>query len=213
MSDGTACRRSRQWRGGYLAPAIVGLALIRCWRSRALPAGQSRAHARGPRVPHVAAVDGRASLTQGADAAALRLASGIAQGRRCNPAMGRVPAAVRSRCPASRSRSLVGRGATRRAARADATCPCAAFFPDPTRESRPRPRCGLRRLRRHGAPSSATTTTRASTFGARRCWSSITSRRKTIRDSALHGTGLTLHADIWTKTWNAQQHGAAALWW
>ena len=29
--------------------------------------------------------------------------------------------------------------------------------------------------------------------------------------SAFHGTGLTLHAGVWTKTWNAQQHGAAAL--
>ena len=29
--------------------------------------------------------------------------------------------------------------------------------------------------------------------------------------SAFHGTGLTLHAGVWAKTWNAQQHGAAAL--
>lgn len=29
--------------------------------------------------------------------------------------------------------------------------------------------------------------------------------------SPFHGTGLTLHANTWTKTWNAQQHGAAAL--
>ncbi len=29
--------------------------------------------------------------------------------------------------------------------------------------------------------------------------------------SAFHGTGFTLHANAWTKTWNAQQHGAAAL--
>lgn len=28
---------------------------------------------------------------------------------------------------------------------------------------------------------------------------------------AFHGTGLTLHANVWTKTWTAQQHGAAAL--
>ena len=29
--------------------------------------------------------------------------------------------------------------------------------------------------------------------------------------SAFHGTGFTLHAHTWTKTWNAQQHGAAAV--
>lgn len=29
--------------------------------------------------------------------------------------------------------------------------------------------------------------------------------------SAFHGTGLTLHAGVWSKTWNAQQHGAAAV--
>ena len=29
--------------------------------------------------------------------------------------------------------------------------------------------------------------------------------------SVFHGTGFTLHANTWTKTWNAQRHGAAAL--
>jgi hypothetical protein len=29
--------------------------------------------------------------------------------------------------------------------------------------------------------------------------------------SVFHGTGFTLHANAWTKTWNAQRHGAAAL--
>ncbi|HSL21468.1 MAG TPA: M20/M25/M40 family metallo-hydrolase [Vicinamibacterales bacterium] len=29
--------------------------------------------------------------------------------------------------------------------------------------------------------------------------------------SAFHGTGFTLHANTWTKSWNAQRHGAAAL--
>lgn len=29
--------------------------------------------------------------------------------------------------------------------------------------------------------------------------------------SVFHGTGLTLHANTWTKTWNAQQHGAAGV--
>jgi hypothetical protein len=29
--------------------------------------------------------------------------------------------------------------------------------------------------------------------------------------SAFHGAGFTLHANVWTKTWTAQQHGAAAL--
>ena len=30
-------------------------------------------------------------------------------------------------------------------------------------------------------------------------------------DSAFHGSGFTLHANAWTKTWTAQRHGAAAL--
>jgi hypothetical protein len=29
--------------------------------------------------------------------------------------------------------------------------------------------------------------------------------------SAFHGAGFTLHANVWTKTWNAQRHGAAAI--
>ncbi len=30
-------------------------------------------------------------------------------------------------------------------------------------------------------------------------------------DSIFHGTGFTLHASAWTKTWNAERHGAAAV--
>jgi hypothetical protein len=30
-------------------------------------------------------------------------------------------------------------------------------------------------------------------------------------ESVFHGTGLTLHAGVWSKTWNAQRHGAAAV--
>ena len=30
-------------------------------------------------------------------------------------------------------------------------------------------------------------------------------------DAAFHGRGFTLHANVWTKTWTAQRHGAAAL--
>ena len=153
-------------------------------------------------------VDGRASLTQGADAAAWFLATELRKAG-VQPGDGSsylqrfdlVPLRL------DRDRSSV---VVRHAGDAQRFTPVAVFFPDPTREvdltldvvfagygiTAPE----------HGYDDYAGMDVRGKAV--------LVFDHEPQEDdpgSAFHGTGFTLHANAWTKTWTAQQHGAAAL--
>ena len=153
-------------------------------------------------------VDGRASLTQGADAAAWFLATELRKAG-LQPADGSTYlqrfdlVAVRL----DRDRSSV---VVRQAGDEQRFAPAAVFFPDPTREID---------LTLDVVFAGYGIT--APEFGYDD-YAGIDVRGKAVLvfdhepqeddpASAFHGTGLTLHAGVWAKTWNAQQHGAAAL--
>ena len=152
--------------------------------------------------------DGRASLTQGADAAAWFLATELRKAG-VQPGDGSsylqrfdlVPLRL------DRDRSSV---VVRHAGDAQRFTPVAVFFPDPTREvdltldvvfagygiTAPE----------HGYDDYAGVDVRGKAV--------LVFDHEPQEDdpgSAFHGTGFTLHANAWTKTWTAQQHGAAAL--
>ncbi|AMY09082.1 Arginyl aminopeptidase [Luteitalea pratensis] len=153
-------------------------------------------------------VDGRASLTQGADAAAWFLATELRKAGLA-PADGATYlqrfdlVAVRL----DRDRSSV---VVRQAGDQQRFAPVAVFFPDPTREID---------LALDVVFAGYGVT--APEFGYDD-YAGMDVRGKAVLvfdhepqegdpAAAFHGTGLTLHAGVWTKTWNAQQHGAAAL--
>ncbi len=151
---------------------------------------------------------GRASLTQGADAAAWFLATELRKAG-LQPANGDsflqrfdvVPLQL------DRSRSTV---AVRQAGNEERFTPAAVFFPDPARAVD---------LTLDVAFAGYGIT--APEFGYDD-YAGLDVRTKAVlvfdhepqeddAGSAFHGRGLTLHANAWTKTWTAQQHGAAAL--
>lgn len=153
-------------------------------------------------------VDGRASLTPGADAAAWFLAAEMRKAG-LQPADGGsylqrfdlVPMRL------DRGRSSV---VVRHAGDVQPFAPIAVFFPDPTREVD---------LTLDVVFAGYGIT--APEFGYDD-YADVDVRGKAVLvfdhepqeddpGSAFHGTGLTLHANTWTKTWTAQQHGAAAL--
>ena len=153
-------------------------------------------------------LDGRASLTQGADAAAWFLATELRKAG-LQPAAGNSYlqrfdlAGVRL----DRDRSSV---VVRRAGVEQRFVPTAVLFPDPTREID-------MALDVVFAGYGIT----APEFGYDE-YAGLDVRGKAVlvidhepqeddAASAFHGSGLTLHAGVWAKTWNAQRHGAAAL--
>jgi len=153
-------------------------------------------------------VDGRASLTQGADAAAWFLATELRKAG-LQPADG--PSYLQrfdlAGVRLDRERSSV---VVRQAGGEQRFAPAAVLFPDPTREIDIA-------LDVVFAGYGIT----APEFGYDD-YTGLDVRGKAVLvfdhepqednpASAFHGTGLTLHAGVWAKTWNAQQHGAAAL--
>lgn len=153
-------------------------------------------------------VDGRASLTQGADAAAWFLATEMRKA-------GLLPAAGASYLQRfdlagvrlDRERSSVG---VRQAGDEQRFAPTAVFFPDPTREidlvldvvfagyGITAPEFGYDDYAGLDVSGKAVLVFDHEPQEDDPAWT-------------FHGTGLTLHAGVWAKTWNAQQHGAAAL--
>ena len=154
------------------------------------------------------ALEGRASLTRGADAAARFLASEL---RKAGAQPGNQDAYLQPfdlvPLRLDRERSTV---AVRHGSGEQRFVPVAVFFPDPTREID----IGLDVV---FAGYGIT----APEFGYDD-YAGVDVRGKAVLvfdhepqedqpGSVFHGTGFTLHANTWTKTWNAQQHGAAAL--
>jgi hypothetical protein len=153
-------------------------------------------------------VDGRASLTQGADAAAWFLATELRKAG-LQPGDGSSYLQpfdlVTLRLDRERSSLLV-----RQAGGAQQFTPVAVFFPDPTREID---------LALDVVFAGYGIT--APEFGYDD-YANVDVRGKAVLvfdhepqeddpASAFHGTGFTLHANTWTKTRTAQEHGAAAL--
>ena len=152
--------------------------------------------------------DGRASLTQGADAAAWFLATELRKAG-LKPAEGTTYLQRFDLVPLrlDRDRSSV---VVRQEGDEHRSGPVAVFFPDPTRDID---------LTLDVVFAGYGIT--APEFGYDD-YAGLDVRGKAVLvfdhepregdpDSAFHGTGLTLHAGVWTKTWNAQQHGAAVL--
>lgn len=153
-------------------------------------------------------VDGRASITQGADAAAWFLAAELRKAG-LQPGDGsdylQSFHVVPMRLDRDRSSIVV-----RHTGREQRFVPAAVAFPDPTREID---------LALDVVFAGYGIT--APEFGYDD-YAGVDVRGKAVLvfdhepreddpESAFHGTGLTLHANVWTKTWTAQQHGAAAL--
>ena len=155
-----------------------------------------------------APLEGRASLTPGAEAAARFIVSELAKaGLRPANADSWLQPFDLQRLRLDRDRSVV---AVRRAGEDARFAPLAVSFPDPA------------------ARSTSTLDVVFAGYGVTAPefgyddYAGMDVRGKAVLvfdhepqeddpASAFHGTGLTLHADVWTKTWNAQQHGAAAL--
>ena len=153
-------------------------------------------------------LDGRASLTRGADAAAWFLATEMRKAG-LQPADGTsylqrfdlVPV----RLDRERSSVRVGQGGQEQAFR-----PASVFFPDPTREvdlSADVVFAGFGVT----APELGYDDYAGLDVRGKAVLVFDHEPQETDPRSVFNGTGFTLHANTWTKTWNAQQHGAAAL--
>lgn len=153
-------------------------------------------------------LEGRASLSRGADAAAWFLAAELAKaglqapdGKSYLQPFDLVPL----RLDRQRSEVIVRRGESATSFR-----PAGVFFPDPSR--------GIDTELEVAFAGFGIT---APEFGYDD-YAGLDVKGKAVLvfdhepqendpDSAFHGTGFTLHANAWTKTLNAQRHGAAAL--
>lgn len=153
-------------------------------------------------------LDGRASLTPGADAAAWFLATELRKAG-LQPAAGDAYLQPFDLVPLRLDRD-VSSVTVRHAGREDRVVPIAVAFPDPTRE-----------IAISGEVVFAGYGITAPEFGYDD-YAGVDVRGKVVLvfdhepqeddpRSAFHGTGLTLHAGTWTKTFNAQQHGAVAV--
>lgn len=193
----------------YLVPTVVALALVPALAQQSSQPQASRARLRADlEFLTSPPADGRASLTQGADAAAWFLATELRK-------VGLQPAdgseylqpfdLVAMRLDRDRSSVVV-----RHAGEEQRFVPTAVAFPDPTREID---------LALDVVFAGYGIT--APEFGYDD-YAGVDVRGKAVlvfdhepqedhAGSAFHGTGLTLHANVWTKTWTAQQHGAAAV--
>ena len=193
----------------YFVPIVLALVLSPLLAQQPSPPQPSRDRMRADlEFLTSPPADGRASLTQGADAAAWFLAAELRKAG-LQPADGSSYlqrfdlAAVKL----DRDRSSL---IVRQSGGEQRFAPTAVFFPDPTREIDIA-------LDVVFAGYGIT----APEFGYDD-YAGVDVRGKAVLvfdhepreddlDSAFHGTGLTLHAGVWSKTWNAQQHGASAL--
>ncbi len=193
----------------YVLPTVAALALFPVLAQPPAPPLDSRARMRADlEFLTSPPVDGRASLTQGADAAAWFLATELRKAG-VQPGDGSSYLQRFDLVPVRLDRdgsSVV----VRQAGDEQRFTPVAVFFPDPTRE------VDLA-LEVVFAGYGIT----APEFGYDD-YADVDVRGKAVLvfdhepqeddpASAFHGTGFTLHANTWTKTWTAQQHGAAAL--
>ena len=152
-------RRPRRWRAGECECACA-------------PTSSSSRRRRSKAVPR---------SSRGADVAAWFLAAEMAQGgpaarRTAHRCLQRVRPGSRPPRPRPRPRF-----ASCAAGASSASLPAPSFFPDPARQDRSRPRRRLRGLRHHCAGTRLRRLRGRGRRGARRCWSSTTSRRRTIR--------------------------------
>jgi len=192
-----------------LVPPLVALALVPVLSQQPASFQDSRQRMRADLEFLVSPpVDGRASLTQGADAAAWFVATEL---RKAGLQPGNGDAYLQPfdlvplRIDRERSSVVVRHGETEQR-----FAPVAVFFPDPTREI------------------DLTLDVVFAGYGITAPefdyddYAGMDVRGKAVLvfdhepqegdpASPFHGTGLTLHANLWTKTWNAQQHGATAL--
>jgi hypothetical protein len=192
-----------------LVPVVVALSLVPVFAQRASSPPSSRERMRADlEFLTSPPVDGRASLTQGADAAAWFLATELRKAG-LHPAVSDSYLQPFDLVPVRLDRDRLS--VTVRVAGAEQQfTPAAVFFPDPGREID---------LTLDVVFAGYGIT--APEFGYDD-YAGLDARGKAVlvfdhepqeddSGSAFHGTGLTLHAGAWAKTWTAQQHGAAAL--
>lgn len=192
-----------------LAPTALVLALVPALAQAPPPSQVSRDRMRTDLAFLTSpALEGRASLTPGADAAAKFLASELRKaGLQPGDRDGYLQRFELVPLRLDRDRSSV---VVRHAAVEQRFVPVAAFFPDPTRE-----------IDLSLDVVFAGYGITAPEFGYDD-YAGLDVRGKAVLvfdhepqeddpASPFHGTGFTLHANVWTKTWTAQQHGAAAI--
>jgi hypothetical protein len=191
----------------HLVPCLVMLALVPAAAQPPSEASRTRMRADLEFLTSPPA-DGRASLTPGADAAAWFLATEMRKAG-LQPGVGtrylQQFDLVALRLDRDRSSIVIAHGGNQQR-----FVPAAVFFPDPTRDV-------ALTLDVVFAGYGVT----APEFGYDD-YAGVDVRGKAVLvfdhepqednpASAFHGTGFTLHANVWTKTWNAQRHGAAAI--